>query len=98
MNKAIFIFCLLIFIPSCSSFGIRTSTQIPYFQTGDNAQIHLHMDGSIPGSELEANVPIEKIALEVMARINEQNKILRQQMDQERNEQNGDDNGQMDNP
>jgi len=55
----------------CSSFGVRTNTQIPYVAAGDNAQIHIHMDGSVPGSEIEASVPIDKIVAQVITRLRE---------------------------
>lgn len=79
---------LLLFALSlgCSSFGIRTSTQIPYIQAGDNAQIHLHLDGSIPGSEIESNVPIDKILLEVVTRLREQTEMTQEQNPQQNNQ------------
>lgn len=60
---------LLLMLPACSSFGIRTSTQIPYVQTGDDAVIILNLDGSIPGSEIESDVNIDKILDQILFRI-----------------------------
>lgn len=70
MNKFIFA-GFLILIPACSSFGIRTSTLIPHVDAGNNAKINIYMDGSIPGSEIEANVPIEDIILKIQTQLNE---------------------------
>ena len=55
------LFLVLLAISGCSSFGIRTSTQIPTIVVDEGTvHIHVHINGNIPGAGVDSNVPVER--------------------------------------
>lgn len=86
--KKILALSVLLLICGCSSFGVRTSTQIPTITVRDNSHATIYLDGSIPGSGVQSNVPvvIDKVVAEILSRLNNQDAA--QQSETQTEEQN----------